>query len=70
MSSSPATACLSFARFPLVDAIIQSNPEAIVCAAKIEYLLEMGLNTTLTRYEVAYLALHVARLATDVKVPG
>lgn len=54
----------------LVNAIIDSQPEAVVCAAKIQYLLEMGLNTTLTRDEMAYLALHVARLVADVKVPG
>jgi beta-glucoside operon transcriptional antiterminator len=54
----------------LVDAIIESHPEAVVCAAKIQYLLEMGLNTTLTRDEVAYLALHVARLVADMKVPS
>ena len=50
----------------LVDAIIQSPPEAVVCAAKIQSLLEMGLDTSLTRDEVAYLALHVARLVADV----
>ena len=50
----------------LVDAIIQSHPEAVVCAAKIQYLLEMGLDTSLTRDEVAYLALHVSRLVADV----
>ncbi|BAS12687.1 beta-glucoside operon antiterminator [Arthrobacter sp. Hiyo8] len=50
----------------LVDAIIQSHAEAVVCAAKIQYLLEMGLDTSLTRDEVAYLALHVARLVADV----
>ncbi|HKU12680.1 MAG TPA: PRD domain-containing protein [Sinomonas sp.] len=50
----------------LVDAIIESRPEAVVCAAKIQYLLEMGLDASLTRDEVAYLALHVARLVADV----
>lgn len=52
----------------LVNAIIQSHPEAVVCAAKIQYLLEMRLDATLTRDEVAYLALHVARLAADVNI--
>ncbi|WP_138418796.1 PRD domain-containing protein [Sinomonas gamaensis] len=50
----------------LVDAITESRPEAVVCAAKIQYLLEMGLDASLTRDEVAYLALHVARLVADV----
>jgi beta-glucoside operon transcriptional antiterminator len=39
----------------------------IVCAAKIQYRLEMGLSTVLTRDEVAYLALHVGRLVADIR---
>ena len=54
----------------LVNAIMQGHPEAVVCAAKIQYLLEMALDAALTRDEVAYLALHVARLVADVLVSG
>lgn len=51
----------------LVDAIANAHPEAMVCAAKLQYFIEMGLSTHLTPDETGYLALHVARLVSDVR---
>jgi len=51
----------------LVDAIANAHPEAMICAAKLQYFIEMGASTHLTRDETAYLAMHVARLVADVR---
>lgn len=49
----------------LGDAISNAHPEAMTCAAKVRYLLEMRLNATITPDETAYLALHIAKLVWD-----
>ncbi len=57
----------------LADAIANAHPEAMACAEKIAYLIGMDTDTTLGRDEVAYLALHVARLvwaAREVTPPA
>ena len=46
----------------VAEALRASNPDAYRMALRIRDLLEMRLNTTVTEDEVAYLALHVARL--------
>ena len=46
----------------VAEALRASNPDAYRVALRIRDLLEMRLNTTVTEDEVAYLALHVARL--------
>jgi beta-glucoside operon transcriptional antiterminator len=51
----------------LSNAIAETHPEAWGCAAKIQFRLEMGLSAVLTRDEVAYLGLHVARLVADLR---
>ncbi|MDF1489638.1 PRD domain-containing protein [Tessaracoccus caeni] len=51
----------------LADAIRNAHPEAFTCAAKLRYVLEMNLRTQLSDDEVAYLALHVAKLVLDLK---
>lgn len=51
----------------LVDAIANAHPDAMVCAAKLQYFIEMSQSTHLTPDETAYLAMHVARLVTDVR---
>ena len=50
-----------------IDAITNAHPEAAACAAKLRYRFEMNLRTSLTDDEVAYLALHVARLLADLR---
>lgn len=50
-----------------VEAIANAHPEAMGCAQKTRFLLEMGLSTTLTPDETAYLAMHIARLAWEVR---
>lgn len=39
----------------------------MVCATKLQHLIEMNLATQLTPDETAYLAMHVARLVSDVR---
>lgn len=39
----------------------------MACAVKVQYLIEMALATTLTPDEIAYLALHIARLVWDAR---
>ncbi len=46
----------------LSEAIANAHPEAMSYAEKIAHLIGMDTNTTLNRDEIAYLALHVARL--------
>ncbi len=50
-----------------VDAIANAHPEAAACAAKLRYMFEMSLGAALTDDEVAYLALHIARLVLSVR---
>jgi beta-glucoside operon transcriptional antiterminator len=51
----------------LFDAISNAHPEAMACAVKVRYFIEMSFKTTLTADETAYLGLHVARLVMDVR---
>lgn len=51
----------------MFDAISNAHPEAMACAVKIQYLIEMAFKTSLTLDETAYLGLHVARLILDVR---
>ncbi|KFI97994.1 PRD domain-containing protein [Bifidobacterium stellenboschense] len=46
----------------IVESIAQSYPEASQCAGRIAELIELRLDTTLTKDEIAYLTLHVARV--------
>ncbi|TPF96760.1 transcription antiterminator BglG [Bifidobacterium sp. UTCIF-39] len=48
---------------PIVSAIRDSYPEAMQCASRIASVLELRLDADITEDEVAYLALHVARVA-------
>jgi beta-glucoside operon transcriptional antiterminator len=50
-----------------IDAITNAHPEAAACAAKLRFMFEMNLRAPLTDDEVAYLALHVARLVLDLR---
>lgn len=50
-----------------IDAITNAHPEAAACAAKLRFMFEMNLRATLTDDEVAYVALHVARLVMDLR---
>lgn len=54
----------------LFDAISQAHPEAMACAAKVRYLIEMAMEASLTPDETAYLGLHIARLVLDVRDAG
>ncbi|APT92606.1 transcription antiterminator BglG [Corynebacterium phocae] len=47
----------------VADAIMESYPQAAECAGILESLLELRLDASLTGDELAYLALHIARLA-------
>ena len=49
------------------DAIANAHPEASACAAKLRFQFEMNLGDKLSPDEVAYLALHVARLVWDLR---
>lgn len=51
----------------LVDLMNAQHPDAWACAAKIANLLEIRLKTTIVPEEVAYVALHVARLQGDLE---
>lgn len=53
-----------------LEAIANAHPEAMACAIKVRYLIEMALSTQITADETAYLALHVARLVWDVTSPS
>lgn len=50
----------------LAHAIRNAHAEAYACAVKLRYVLEMNLRTQLSDDEVAYLALHVAKLVLDL----
>lgn len=51
---------------PIVEAISQSYPDEVRCAKKIAEVVELRLGSSLTPAEIAYLALHVARVVADV----
>ncbi|PJM75476.1 PRD domain-containing protein [Bifidobacterium simiarum] len=55
---------------PIVQAIRQSYPEALRCAQKIAAVLELRLDANLTEDEIAYLALHVARVSSQPAEPA
>ncbi|MEZ5087270.1 MAG: PRD domain-containing protein [Tessaracoccus sp.] len=50
----------------LFDAISNTHPEAMACAMKVRFLIEMRFDASLTLDETAYIALHIARLCTDI----
>lgn len=50
---------------PIVDAIRTAYPEAMRCATTIGRLLELRLDADISEDEVAYLAMHVARVTAD-----
>ncbi|MBT1177332.1 PRD domain-containing protein [Bifidobacterium callimiconis] len=52
---------------PIVAAIRDSYPEAMQCASRIASVLELRLDADITEDEVAYLALHVARVVGKAK---
>lgn len=49
------------------DAMAALHPESMACAIKLRYVIELAFETPITTVETAYLALHVARLVTDVR---
>lgn len=51
----------------LANAIRNAHPAAFACAVKLRYVLEMNLRTQLSDDEVAYLALHIAKLVMDLR---
>lgn len=50
----------------LASSLEVSHPEAVQCAQRLARVLELRLGVPLTEDEVAYLALHVARLSSDL----
>jgi beta-glucoside operon transcriptional antiterminator len=46
----------------LFEAITNSQPDAMQCAAKVRYLIERAFGEPVTTDETAYLGLHIARL--------
>lgn len=48
-------------------AIIQAYPEAAACARRLGNIIELRMDEPLTKDEVAYLTMHVARLAPEVR---
>ncbi|MDN6234212.1 MAG: PRD domain-containing protein [Bifidobacterium crudilactis] len=55
-------------RSPIATAIMQSYPEAMDCAQKLATIVELRFDVNLTDDEIAYLALHVYRVAQQPKV--
>ncbi|MBW3089595.1 PRD domain-containing protein [Bifidobacterium miconisargentati] len=51
---------------PIINAIRDAYPEALRCASTIGRLLELRLDADVSEDEVAYLAMHVARVTADV----
>ncbi|MGJ0184354.1 PRD domain-containing protein [Corynebacterium glyciniphilum] len=49
----------------LFDALTATHPEAMQCAAKVRYFIEVAFGTTLGIDETAYLGVHIARLLAD-----
>lgn len=52
---------------PIVAAIREAYPEALRCASTIGRLLELRLDADVSDDEVAYLAMHVARVTADAR---
>ncbi|KAB7789271.1 PRD domain-containing protein [Bifidobacterium cebidarum] len=52
---------------PIVKAIREAYPEALRCASTIGGLLELRLDADVSEDEVAYLAMHVARVTADAR---
>ncbi|KFI93847.1 BglG transcriptional antiterminator [Bifidobacterium saguini DSM 23967] len=52
---------------PIVKAIRDAYPEALRCASTIGRLLELRLDADVSEDEVAYLAMHVARVTADAQ---
>ena len=46
--------------------IADNYPEEIACAHRIGYLIRLGLGSGITSDEVAFIAIHVARLLGDL----
>ncbi|MDU0478962.1 PRD domain-containing protein [Staphylococcus chromogenes] len=51
---------------PVTQAIIETYPDAVSCARLLGELAELRLGESLTEDEISYLALHVARLKSQV----
>jgi beta-glucoside operon transcriptional antiterminator len=51
----------------LMRSIAENFSDEIACAHRIAYLIRLGLGTGITSDEVAFVAIHVARLVKDVK---
>ncbi len=51
-------------------AIRDAYPQAADCARRLAELLELRLGAALTEDEISYLALHIARVTTDMEQPG
>lgn len=49
----------------VATAIMDGDPQAYRCAERVATLLELRLDTTISSDEVAYLALHIARVTSD-----
>ena len=52
---------------PIIASIRQSYPKAMQCAQTIGTVASLRLGSNLTEDEVAYLALHVARVVADAR---
>lgn len=55
-------------RSPIATAIMQSYPDAMDCAEQLATIVELRFDVNLTDDEIAYLALHVYRVAQQPKV--
>lgn len=53
----------------LVDSIAAAYPDAIGCASRITYLVQLALGAPVTPDETAFVTLHVARLLGDLRQP-
>lgn len=52
---------------PIIASIAQSYPEAMSCANAVADIVRIRLDAPLTSDEIAYLALHIARVTADAK---
>ncbi|MCH9276995.1 PRD domain-containing protein [Bifidobacterium amazonense] len=52
---------------PIITSIEQSYPEAMSCARAVADIVRIRLDSPLTGDEIAYLALHIARVTSDAK---
>lgn len=51
---------------PIIESIKTSYPKACQCARQLAVVVKMRLGSDLTEAEIAYLALHVARVTNGV----